>query len=674
MKKLWAVILCFSLMLAQAGMTGYTSYAQESKAIAEETPVGQTDKTISEEADEPGTEKADPEAEKTNPVTEEAASTAGGAAQGQPAAAEAASQEELMSINDTGNDAAEEASESELKENSWRYSNGELSVQEMYARSYANAWNKENGKFVNSRGEVIPGAVKKGIDVSEHNKKIDWARVKASDIDFAIIRCGYGQDWKTQDDDYWEYNVSECERLGIPYGVYIYSYADTTAKAAGEADHVLRLLKGHSPSYPVYFDMEENSMLSLSKTALANLAKAFCDKVSAAGYRVGVYSNLNWWTNYLTSPVFDNNSWSRWMAQYNYKCDYKSSYDMWQCTSEGKVNGISGNVDLNFWMNQNQSSNQNPSQGQSVAPVQTDMPDIISYKTHVQTYNWQSAVQNGYQSGTTGLSKRIEAIKIEVGSGYGDLGVEYSSHVQGIGWQNPVTSGKLSGTEGQAKRLEAIRIKLTGAEAEKYDIYYRVHAQTFGWLGWAKNGESAGSEGYGKRLEAIQIVVKKKGEAAPGSTNGAFKQILVGYSSHVQTYGWQPTVYDGDMSGTEGKSKRLEGIKISLKSSPNQNQIRYKTHVQTYGWQDWVTGGNVSGTEGQSKRLEAICIELTDKMANNYDVYYRVHAQTYGWLGWAKNGEPAGSEGQSKRLEAIEIVLVEKGGNPPGTVGDAFKK
>lgn len=663
MKKLWTVILCFSLLLAQVSMTGYTSYAQESVVIPEEDSSGEVDEAneaAQTDTVDPNTEEADTETEEVDPVAEEEAPATQEEAREQTEAAEAAAQEEMMSIEEP----EEEASESELKENSWRYSDGELSVQEMYAGSYANAWNKENGRYVNSRGEVIPGAVKKGIDVSEHNGKIDWARVKASDIDFAIIRCGYGQDRVTQDDDWWAYNVSECERLGIPYGVYIYSYADTTAMAAGEADHVLRLLKGHTPSYPIYFDMEENKMLALSKDMLANLAKSFCDKVSAAGYRVGVYSNLNWWTNYLTSPVFDNSSWSRWMAQYNYKCDYKKPYDMWQCTSKGRVNGITGDVDLNFWMTETA----------DVAPIPTDMPDIINYTTHVQSYGWQTAVNNGNQSGTTGLSKRVEAIKIEVGSGYGDLGVEYSSHVQGIGWQAPVTAGELSGTEGLSKRLEAIRIKLTGAEAEKYDIYYRIHSQTYGWLGWAKNGESAGTQGFGKRIEALQIVVKKKGEAAPGSTDGAFKQRLLGYSSHVQTYGWQSTVYDGDMSGTEGRSKRLEGIIISLKSHSNQEHLRYRTHVQTYGWQDWVTGGNMSGTEGRSKRLEAICIELTDEMARDYDIYYRVHAQTFGWLGWAKNGEPAGSEGLSKRLEGIEIVLVEKGGNPPGTVGGAFKK
>ena len=79
-----------------------------------------------------------------------------------------------------------------------------------------------------------------------------------------------------------------------------------------------------------------------------------------------------------------------------------------------------------------------------------------------------------------------------------------------------------SGTSGQSKRLEAIRIKLTDELAENYDIYYRVHAQSFGWLGWAKNGESAGTEGYSYRLEAIQIQLVKKGGSAPGSTSNCF--------------------------------------------------------------------------------------------------------------------------------------------------------
>ena len=80
----------------------------------------------------------------------------------------------------------------------------------------------------------------------------------------------------------------------------------------------------------------------------------------------------------------------------------------------------------------------------------------------------------------------------------------------------------MSGTSGQSKRLEAIQIKLTGQVANEYDVYYRVHCQNFGWLGWAKNGESSGSEGYSRRLEAIQICLVPKGQNAPGSTNNRF--------------------------------------------------------------------------------------------------------------------------------------------------------
>jgi len=185
-----------------------------------------------------------------------------------------------------------------------------------------------------------------GIDVSEHQGKIDWARVKASGCSFAIIRCGFGQDQAGQDDDYWEYNSSECERLGIPYGVYLYSYAKNTSAAVGEANHVLRLISGKNLSYPVYYDMEEQSQAALGATTLANMASAFCNKIEAAGYAAGVYANTNWWNNYLTSSVFDN--WYKWVAQYNSTCTYKGRYEIWQCTDSWSVDGISGRVDGNY--------------------------------------------------------------------------------------------------------------------------------------------------------------------------------------------------------------------------------------------------------------------------------------------------------------------------------------
>ena len=307
---------------------------------------------------------------------------------------------------------------------------------------------------------------------------------------------------------------------------------------------------------------------------------------------------------------------------------------------------------------------------------QDDGSLAVAYRAHCQTYGWMNYQKNGASAGTSGESKRMEALQIRLQNAPYSGDIVYQTHCQTYGWLSEVKNDAIAGTVGESKRVEAIRIKLTGEMAKHYDVYYRVHAQTFGWMGWAKNGESAGSAGYSKRLEAVQIVLIEKGSAAPGSTANAYRESTpsVAYQTHVQTYGWQAFVADGATAGTTGKSKRLESIVLKLQNKPMSGDIQYKTHVQTYGWQNWVSGGRQSGTTGKSKRLEAIQIKLTGDIANQYDIYYRVHAQTYGWLGWAKNGESAGTEGLSKRLEAIQVVLVKKGGAAPGNTANPFVK
>jgi len=300
----------------------------------------------------------------------------------------------------------------------------------------------------------------------------------------------------------------------------------------------------------------------------------------------------------------------------------------------------------------------------------------IVYSTHVQNVGWQDAVSNGDISGTTGMSYRLEGIRIAINGA--DMGVTYRTHVQDYGWQPYVNDNEVSGTVGQAKRLEAIQIDLTGNQASQFDVYYRVHAQDYGWLDWAKNGQMAGTEGLSKRLEAIQIQLVAKGGSAPGTTTRPYvnqdNAFMVKYQTHVQDIGWQNYVGDGNTSGTQGQSKRLEAIQIKLGSEVSGG-IQYRTHIQNVGWENsWTSDGNLSGTQGQSLRLEAIQIELTGDAANQYDVYYRVHAQNIGWMGWAKNGESAGTEGYAYRLEAIQIQLVSKGGTAPGTTDNAFLK
>ena len=338
---------------------------------------------------------------------------------------------------------------------------------------------------------------------------------------------------------------------------------------------------------------------------------------------------------------------------------------------------------------------------ETIAKLKAQTPDAtIRYTTHVQTYGWQGDENNankwfanGKMAGTSGKAKRLEGIKIRV-YGNDSLGIQYTTHCQSYGWLPWSANGEMNGTEGEAKRLEAIKIQLTGADKEKYDVYYRVHAQSYGWLAWAANGAPAGTAGLAKRLEAIQIVIVKKGESfdhAIGNIQSARGEayiasstananpvvagennVNVEYRTHVQSFGWQGWKYNGVMSGTSGKAKRLEGINIKLTNKPYSGSIVYTTHVQSIGWQGnennvntWFRDGQMAGTSGRAKRLEAIRIALTGEMAEHYDVYYRVHAQTYGWLAWTKNGEAAGTAGLSKRLEGIQIVLVPKGGAAP---------
>ena len=229
-----------------------------------------------------------------------------------------------------------------LVENSWRYEDGQLVAED--------ASSEEDGIALLSMDILPDGATAQGVDVSEHQGRIDWNAVKASGIDFAILRVGFGApSWGGRVDYQFNRNISECERLGIPYGVYIYSYAFDNQQAADEASMVINCLSGHNPRLPVYYDLEDNSIIANGRqTGIALRAQVFCNRISAAGYEPGIYANLNWFNNILTDSVFKSSSWDHWIAQYNSQCDYTGNYSFWQYKSNGKVPGINGNVDMNY--------------------------------------------------------------------------------------------------------------------------------------------------------------------------------------------------------------------------------------------------------------------------------------------------------------------------------------
>lgn len=188
----------------------------------------------------------------------------------------------------------------------------------------------------------------KGIDVSEHQGNINWNSVKPQ-INFAILRLGWiGNKNNHTLDEQFERNYSECKRLGIPVGVYLYNYCNCEDTARAGANWVLQQLQGKSLELPIYIDMEDSSIAGLGKDKLTNICIAFNTTIEQSGFWAGVYANLNWYNNYLNKDTIKS-KYTTWIAHYTSGDNkYEGEYDIWQNSSSGKINGISGNVDTNY--------------------------------------------------------------------------------------------------------------------------------------------------------------------------------------------------------------------------------------------------------------------------------------------------------------------------------------
>lgn len=189
--------------------------------------------------------------------------------------------------------------------------------------------------------------MKKGIDVSHYQKKIDWAKAKKV-VEFSILKIGEGR-YSNQKDEYFERNYSECKRLGIPVGVYSYAYAQSVSEAKEEAKRVIEWLQGRDLDLPVYYDMENANMQKLGKNQLTEIAIAFCHEIEKAGYWAGIYANLYWYSNLLDTEKL-RKMFTLWIAYvdntYNQN-KYDGLYDMFQYSWKGQVNGIIASVDMN---------------------------------------------------------------------------------------------------------------------------------------------------------------------------------------------------------------------------------------------------------------------------------------------------------------------------------------
>ena len=192
----------------------------------------------------------------------------------------------------------------------------------------------------------------KGIDVSGAQGSINWNKVKNDGIEFAILKLGniYDTDANYKDSKF-DTNYKNARANGIKVGAYIYNYCNTLDNLKKGLDWAFEKLEGKELDLPLYLDMEDKTIAVETVDSLTNQCNEFAKLVKQKGYRAGVYANLNWLKNELNPSKFDKDI-SVWVAQYYKECEYQGEYDIWQYSSSGKVDGISGNCDMNYLYNE----------------------------------------------------------------------------------------------------------------------------------------------------------------------------------------------------------------------------------------------------------------------------------------------------------------------------------
>lgn len=200
-------------------------------------------------------------------------------------------------------------------------------------------------------GALATGSGTLGIDVSKYQPSINWSAVKASGVNYVIIRCGYrgASTGALIQDPYFTSHIKGAKAAGLKVGVYFFTTALTEAEAVEEASMCAELCSGYGINYPIFMDCENSprpGYNSMSASERTTIIKAFCNTIKSAGYTPGVYANKTWLSSYINTSALSG--CKIWLAQYNPAGPtYSGRYDLWQYTSKGHVDGISGNVDMN---------------------------------------------------------------------------------------------------------------------------------------------------------------------------------------------------------------------------------------------------------------------------------------------------------------------------------------
>ena len=257
-------------------------------------------------------------------------------------------------------------------------------------------------------------------------------------------------------------------------------------------------------------------------------------------------------------------------------------------------------------------------------------------------------------AGTKAQGRRIEGFQISIDPPIPGLNVEYMAHVEGVGDTPWLSQGELAGFRGQAKRIEGFAVRLSGPQADKYDVFYTAHIQNIGDTDVSSNGEYCGTRGKALRIEGIKVWF------APSASSQTVAPVGLKVLAHIQGIG-DRTFSDREYAGTKAQGRRVEGFQIKLEPPVAGLNLQYMAHVEGVGDTAWIDEGDLAGFRGKAKRIEGFAARLTGPQADKYDVFYTAHIQNVGDTPVTANGQYCGTRGKGLRVEGMTIWVEPKG-------------
>ncbi|MEG4970960.1 hypothetical protein QUB11_30620 [Microcoleus sp. B6-A1] len=256
-------------------------------------------------------------------------------------------------------------------------------------------------------------------------------------------------------------------------------------------------------------------------------------------------------------------------------------------------------------------------------------------------------------AGSKGQGRRVEGFAINIDPPIPGLNVEYMAHVEGVGDTPWLSEGELAGFRGQAKRIEGFAVRLSGPQADKYDVFYSAHIQNIGDTDVSSNGEYCGTRGKALRIEGIKVWI------AQSASSQVVAPVGLKVLAHIQGIG-DRTFSDREYAGTRAKGLRVEGFQIKIEPPVAGLNLQYMAHVEGVGDTAWISEGELAGFRGKAKRIEGFAARLTGPEADKYDVFYTAHIQNVGDTPVTANGQYCGTRGKGLRVEGMTVWVEPK--------------